>query len=74
MKTFTFILLAALIPAASATAAIEVQGPMARNMDDVHSLGVIYINHNRAAGDKTAQRAFNEAELIKAEAAAPVEP
>lgn len=73
MKTFTFILLAALIPAASA--AIEVQGPMGRNMDDVHSLGVIYINHNRAAGDEIAQFTFNDAKSIKAETATPpVEP
>lgn len=55
MKTFTFILLAALLPAASATAAIKTQGPMARNMDDVQSLGVIYINHNRAT-ESTADR------------------
>ncbi len=47
MKTL-IILIAALALNLTAAAAIKVDGPMTRNMDDVHSLGVIYINHNIA--------------------------
>ncbi|WP_051237802.1 hypothetical protein [Franconibacter pulveris] len=71
MKTFTLILLAALFPAVSATAAIEMQGPMARNMDDVHSLGVIYINHNRAGGSEADRMTINETGVVSATAHLP---
>lgn len=40
------ILLATLLLSAQASAAINLPPPQARNMDDVQSLGVIYINHN----------------------------
>ncbi len=43
MKKFTLAVLAALLLCANATAAIQVDGRQARNMDDVQSLGVIYI-------------------------------
>ena len=39
-------LLATLLLSAQASAAISLPPPQARNMDDVQSLGVIYINHN----------------------------
>jgi len=40
------ILLATLLLSAQASAVIAPPPPQARNMDDVQSLGVIYINHN----------------------------
>ncbi|MBK0079459.1 hypothetical protein IAE49_21495 [Kosakonia sp. S58] len=40
------LLLATLLLSAQASAAIAPPPPQARNMDDVQSLGVIYINHN----------------------------
>ena len=40
------ILLATLLLSAQASAAINLPPPQARNMDDVQSLGVIYIKHN----------------------------
>nr|WP_312121517.1 hypothetical protein [Kosakonia cowanii] len=40
------LLLATLLLSAQASAAINLPPPQARNMDDVQSLGVIYINHN----------------------------
>lgn len=40
------ILLATLLLSAQASTAIAPPPPQARNMDDVQSLGVIYINHN----------------------------
>lgn len=40
------LLLATLLLSAQASAAISLPPPQARNMDDVQSLGVIYINHN----------------------------
>ena len=49
MKTL-IILIAALMLNLTAAAAIKIDGPMTQNMDDVHSLGVIYINHNTAGG------------------------
>ncbi|MBE0994050.1 DUF1471 domain-containing protein, partial [Escherichia coli] len=39
-------LLAVLLLSANTWAAIEINNHQARNMDDVQSLGVIYINHN----------------------------
>lgn len=48
-------LLAVLLLSANTWAAIE----QARNMDDVQSLGVIYINHNFAT-ESEARQALNE--------------
>lgn len=48
MKNITIAVIAALLVSTSAQAAIKIDGRQARNMDDVQSLGVIYINHNIA--------------------------
>ena len=48
MKRIAIAILAALLLSANAMAAIKIDGRQARNMDDVQSLGVIYINHNFA--------------------------
>ena len=52
-------LLAGLLLSANTLAAIEIDHQQARNMDDVQSLGVIYINHNFAT-ESDAKRALNE--------------
>lgn len=49
MKKITILLLTALLLNTSATAGIYVDPHPERNMDDVMSLGVVYINHNSAA-------------------------
>ncbi len=49
MKKITIPLLMAWLLSASATAAIYVDPHPERSMDDVMSLGVVYINHNSAA-------------------------
>ena len=59
MKRIAFAILAALLLSANAMAAIKIDSRQARNMDDVHSLGVIYINHNFAT-DSEADQALNE--------------
>ncbi len=48
MKTLAYVLVTAFLLCADATAAIGIDSKIARNMDDVQSLGVIYINHNFA--------------------------
>ncbi|MGS9064230.1 DUF1471 family protein YjfY, partial [Salmonella enterica subsp. enterica serovar Infantis] len=48
MRARIMLFLAALLPVITATAAIELNNHQARNLDDVLSLGVIYINHNFA--------------------------
>ena len=48
MKSIVIAAMAVLLASASAQAAIKIDGHQARNMDDVQSLGVIYINHNIA--------------------------
>jgi hypothetical protein len=53
------ILLAMLLLSTSTTAAIKINGQQARNMDDVQSLGVIYINHNFAR-EQEAEKALND--------------
>ncbi|WLI75177.1 DUF1471 family protein YjfY [Kosakonia sp. H02] len=53
------LLIATLLLSANAAAAIKITDQQARNMDDVHSLGVIYINHNFATADE-ADRALNQ--------------
>ena len=52
-------LLAGLLLSANTLAAIEIDHQQARNMDDVQSLGVIYINHNFATESEAGQ-ALNE--------------
>jgi hypothetical protein len=51
--------MAALLLSANALAAIKIDGRQASNMDDVQSLGVIYINHNFAT-ESEADQALNE--------------
>ncbi len=53
-------LLAVLLLSANTWAAIEINNHQARNMDDVQSLGVIYINHNFFATESEARQALNE--------------
>lgn len=59
MRARVLTFLAALLLSANATAAIKIDNQQARNMDDVQSLGVIYINHNFATESEAAQ-ALNE--------------
>ena len=59
MKNIAIAILAVLLLSANAMAAIKIDGRQARNMDDVRSLGVIYINHNFAT-ESEADRALNE--------------
>ncbi|WP_165465363.1 DUF1471 family protein YjfY [Enterobacter cloacae] len=59
MKRIAIAILAALLLSANAMAAIRIDSHQARNMDDVQSLGVIYINHNFAT-ESVADRALNE--------------
>ena len=51
--------MAALLLSANAMAAIKIDSRQARNMDDVQSLGVIYINHNFAT-ESEADQALNK--------------
>ena len=55
MKNIIFAIIAALLVSTSAQAAIKIDGRQARNMDDVQSLGVIYINHNIATEQEADQ-------------------
>ncbi|MBA7728335.1 DUF1471 domain-containing protein [Citrobacter freundii] len=59
MRTRVLTILAVLLLSANAMAAIEITHRQARNMDDVQSLGVIYINHNFAT-ESEANQALNE--------------
>ncbi|MEG0802590.1 MAG: DUF1471 family protein YjfY [Citrobacter sp.] len=59
MRARVLTLLAVLLLSANAMAAIEITHRQARNMDDVQSLGVIYINHNFAT-ESEANQALNE--------------
>ena len=59
MKRIAIAILAALLLSAIAMAAIRIDSQQARNMDDVQSLGVIYINHNFAT-ESEADQALNE--------------
>ncbi|ATF69603.1 DUF1471 domain-containing protein [Salmonella enterica] len=54
-----FPLLAGFLLSVNTMAAIEIDNRQARNMDDVRSLGVIYINHNFAT-ESEANLALNE--------------
>ncbi|ECG1193869.1 DUF1471 domain-containing protein [Salmonella bongori] len=59
MRARIMLFLATLFFSITATAAIKINNQQARNMDDVQSLGVIYINHNFATENET-DRALNE--------------
>lgn len=59
MRVRIMLFLAALLLSVTATAAIELNNHQARNMDDVRSLGVIYINHHFAT-ENEAHLALNE--------------
>ncbi|QCR91548.1 DUF1471 family protein YjfY [Enterobacter ludwigii] len=59
MKKIAFAVMAALLLSANAMAAIKIDGRQAQNMDDVQSLGVIYINHNFAI-ESEADQALNQ--------------
>ncbi|HCA3431960.1 TPA: DUF1471 domain-containing protein [Salmonella enterica subsp. enterica serovar Ball] len=59
MKYIIIAAMTALLFSAGAQAAIKIDGRQARNMDDVHSLGVIYINHNIAT-EQEAERALSQ--------------
>ncbi|EAA8279002.1 DUF1471 domain-containing protein [Salmonella enterica] len=59
MRARIMLFLAALLLSVTATAAIELNNHQARNMDDVRSLGVIYINHHFAT-ESEAHLALNE--------------
>ena len=59
MKRIAIAILDALLLSANAMAAIRIDSQQARNMDDVQSLGVIYINHNFAT-ESEADQALNE--------------
>lgn len=58
MKSIIIAVMAALLLSANALAAIKIDGRQARNMDDVQSLGVIYINH--MASEQEADQALNQ--------------
>ena len=62
MKNITIAILAALLLSANVSAAIKIDARQARNMDDVQSLGVIYINHNIATEDEAVQALDEEAD------------
>ena len=59
MRARVLTLLAVLLLSANATAAIKIDNHQARNMDDVQSLGVIYINHHFAT-ESEADQALNK--------------
>lgn len=60
MKKIAFAVMAALLLSANAMAAIKIDGRQAQNMDDVQSLGVIYINHNFATESEADQALHQE--------------
>ena len=62
MKTIVIAAMAALLVSVSAQAAIKIDGHQARNMDDVQSLGVIYINHNIATEQEADQALSQESD------------
>lgn len=68
MRARIMLFLAALLLSvtATATAAIELNNNQARNMDDVHSLGVIYINHHFATESEAHLALDEEAEARNA--------
>ncbi|WP_333499761.1 DUF1471 domain-containing protein [Kluyvera sp. CHPC 1.2972] len=63
MKSIVIAAMAVLLASASAQAAIKIDGHQARNMDDVQSLGVIYINHNIATEQEADQALSQESDV-----------
>ncbi|EJJ4222833.1 DUF1471 domain-containing protein [Salmonella enterica] len=59
MRARIMLFLAALLLSVTATAAVELNNHQTRNMDDVRSLGVIYINHHFAT-ESEAHLVLNE--------------
>ncbi|EHM51479.1 DUF1471 domain-containing protein [Yokenella regensburgei] len=59
MKYIALTIMAAVLFSANAMAAVKITGSQAKNMDNVQSLGVIYINHNIATESEAVQ-ALNE--------------
>lgn len=59
MKITVLAFLAALLLSSNAAAAIKIDSRQTQNMDDVMSLGVIYINHNFAT-EQEAEVAIHE--------------
>ena len=55
MKYILITVMAVLLLSANALAAIKIDARQARNMDDVQSLGIIYINHNIATEQEADQ-------------------
>lgn len=62
MKSIVIAAMAALLISVSAQAAIKIDGRQACNMDDVQSLGVIYINHNIATEQEAEQALSQESD------------
>lgn len=60
MKNIAIAVIAAILLSANAAAAIKIDGRQARNMDNVQSLGVIYINHNIATESEAVQALSEE--------------
>ena len=56
MKNIAFLLLTTLLLSTSAAAVIYVDPHPERNMDDVMSLGVVYINHNSTAQNEAVTK------------------
>ena len=63
MRARVLTLLAMLLLSANATAAIKIDNHQARNMDDVQSLGVIYINHNIATEQEADQALSQQSDV-----------
>ena len=63
MRARVLTLLAVLLLSANATAAIKIDNHQARNMDDVQSLGVIYINHNIATEQEADQALSQQSDV-----------
>ena len=63
MKLKIIAMMAALFFSANALAAIQITERQARNMDDVQSLGVIYINHNIATEQEADQALSQQSDV-----------
>ncbi|MFP2515747.1 DUF1471 family protein YjfY [Buttiauxella agrestis] len=62
MKMITLAFVGVLLLCSNATAAIKIDNHQAKNMDDVMSLGVIYINHNFATEQEAEVAIENDAD------------
>jgi hypothetical protein len=63
MKNIAIAVLATVLLSANAMAAIKIDSRQARNMDNVQSLGVIYINHNIATESEAVQALSDESDV-----------